>query len=117
VALTAIQIELLECLQAAVRTTLDRQVVRHSEWLGWLPFGAYHWVVVNGKDFSVSLPVNWCGSDLEALAAAGFTTTLNVWQNSEDEWERRIVYEVKQQELSGYIVELAVPGGQLGASP
>ncbi len=95
-ALTTIQTELLECLRAAVLTTPGRQVVYCSEWLGYLPFGAYHWVEVDGKDTSPhSLPLDWRFADFEALAGAGLLTTVNEWQNPEDECEKRITFEVK----------------------
>lgn len=95
VALTALQTELLERLRAAVLTTPIRQAVYRSEWLGYLPFGAYQWVEVGGRDISTSLPGDWRVADLEALAVAGLLTTVDEWQNPADQQEKRITYEVK----------------------
>ena len=94
-ALTTHQIELLERLQEAVRAIPSRQVVYFSDWLGYLPFGAYRWLEVDGKDISTSLPVDWSSADLEALAEEEFLTTVSVWQNPSDEWDTRITYKVK----------------------
>jgi hypothetical protein len=38
--LTALQFDLLKCLQSAVEAKPNRQIVYCSEWLGYLPFGA-----------------------------------------------------------------------------
>ncbi len=42
-----------------------------SEYLGYLPYGQYVHVEVDGIDVSGSLPSSWSGYDLDALAEAG----------------------------------------------
>ena len=92
--LTELQIELLRCLSMAVEGKPTRRVVYCSEWLGYLPYGLYHWVEVEGQDISSSLPLDWSRSDLEALKKTGFLTILNVWRNADDELEECVTYQV-----------------------
>jgi hypothetical protein len=40
------------------------------------------------------LPEAWCQSDLEVLVKAGFLTIIDEWQNPDDDWDRKIEYEV-----------------------
>jgi hypothetical protein len=102
VTLTATQTALLECLRAAVRTAPSRQVVYCAEWLGYLPFGAYYWVEVEGKDIPTrSLPADWRFADLDALAVAGLLTRVSEWRNPEDECEKRITFEVNRPQPHG----------------
>jgi hypothetical protein len=99
VALTALQTELLIRLRSAVAADPSRRVVYRSEWLGYLPFGCYHWVTANGQDISLSLPDEWDRSDFEALASAGLLAKIDEWTNPNDEFERKIVYEVSSPHL------------------
>lgn len=43
-----------------------------SEWLGYLPFGQYHWDSVNGKDLSAQIDVmDTIRADLKKLIISG----------------------------------------------
>ena len=46
-----------------------------TEWLGYLPFGQYHWVDVEcdgeWREITRMLPEGWTMDDLQALAAEG----------------------------------------------
>lgn len=46
-----------------------------TEWLGYLPFGQYHWVDVEcdgeWRDITRELPEGWTMEDLQELAGAG----------------------------------------------
>lgn len=37
----------------------DRRVVYRTEYLGYMPFGQYHWVTVGGRDISLACPDGW----------------------------------------------------------
>jgi hypothetical protein len=65
-----------------------------SEWLGYLPFGVYHWIEHLGRDLSSDLPGGWTLEDLLALEQAGFLHRLDASQNPEDEFDRQIRYRV-----------------------
>jgi hypothetical protein len=69
-ALTKQQKEILQVLLAAsARLGSDGSFTYQSEWLGWLPYGQYHWVNVSGKSVSNEFPSDWDPSDLDALVA------------------------------------------------
>lgn len=87
------QIELRERIESAVENIADRRVVYVSEWLGWLPYGCYHWVEVNGQEIA-DLPSDWQRSDLQALEQFGFLRRLEEWQDPADEYHLTITYEV-----------------------
>lgn len=62
------QTELFNYLRLSVQTSQSRRFVYSSEWLGYLPFGLYHWLEVNGQDISPSFHSEWGRSDLDTLA-------------------------------------------------
>src|SRR5688572_8920821 len=92
--LTALQTELLRCLRSAVGGKPNRRIVYRSEWLGYLPFGLYHWVDTEDQDLSLTFPWDWCRSDLEALERAGVLAKVEEWANPNDECETKVTYEV-----------------------
>ena len=51
----------------------ENKISYHSEWLGYLPYGQYHWVAVNGKDVTslISNP-DTMAPDLEKLVKLKF---------------------------------------------
>jgi hypothetical protein len=96
--LTKLQVDLLKLLRAAVEDRPIRQVVYCTEWLGYLPFGLYHWIECGDHDVSKNLPSNWCldwsGTDLEKLAEGGFLMKIDEWQNPDDACHTKITYKV-----------------------
>ena len=92
--MTPLQHELAGWLQHAVAKTGGRRVVYRTEYLGYLPFGQYHWVKVGGKDVSLGWPEGWEWRDLEALADAGVLVRVSHWVNPHDECERESQYDV-----------------------
>ncbi|MBQ4864765.1 hypothetical protein J8L98_24065 [Pseudoalteromonas sp. MMG013] len=52
-ALTAHQQELLSKLKAASLRHKTKEVTYKSEWMGYLPYGQYHWIEVNGEEVEV----------------------------------------------------------------
>jgi hypothetical protein len=88
------QLVLLEALQRTTESRSTRTVRYVSEWLGYLPFGVYHWLERGGEDISASLPSGWSLEDLQALAGAGKLELLEDWRDPEDEFGRKVTYRV-----------------------
>lgn len=85
--MTAIQLELIQQLKHAVEGAASRRIVYHTEYLGYLPFGQYHWITVADHDISSKCPGDWSWDDLEALADAGALIRVSKWINPEDNCE------------------------------
>jgi hypothetical protein len=93
--LTPTQGALLACLRSAVAGGRTRRVVYCTEYLGYLPFGLYHWFVVSGEAIdSSALPPGFSRSDLDALEAAGVLHFVGRLSSAEDELESRTTYEL-----------------------
>ena len=99
--LTALQIDLLRRLRSAVEETPGRRVVYCSEWLGYLPYGLYHWVEADGTDISKLWLADWSSADLETLERLGFLAKVSVWQNPHDEWDEKVTYKVNGPQPRG----------------
>lgn len=65
-----------------------------TEWLGYLPFGQYHWITCGKSDVREGLPVDWEESDLQALVNSGHLKVIEVYRNPDDNTHRRIDYEI-----------------------
>lgn len=85
---------LRERIGTAVASSDCDEIIYKSEWLGYLPFGVYHWIEHLGRDLSSDLPDDWTLEDLLALEQAGFLHRLDAFQNPEDEFDRQIRYRV-----------------------
>jgi hypothetical protein len=103
--LTALQTDLLKRLQSAVASTTSRRVVYCSEWLGYLPFGLYHWVNADGQDISLSLPCGWDRRVFEALEKAGLLAKIDEWKNPDHEYDTKITYEVPSSEVTATVAQ------------
>lgn len=90
--LTPSQSTVLDVLRDALANAQLARAVYCSEWLGYLPFGAYGWIEVDGADVSARFPSGWGQGDLEALVQAGLLRRESEWHNPGDEFESRIVY-------------------------
>ena len=88
------QTEIWKQLLSAVEGKPSRQIVYCSEWLGYLPFGVYHWIDVNGQNISQEFPSGWQHSDLKVLEQAGLLRKVDAWQNPQDDYYQKITYEV-----------------------
>ena len=71
-----------------------RCVVYRTEWVGWIVDPVTFHVEVDGQDVNSRLPANFRWRDLDALANVGFLPSVGEWQNPEDEYDRRITYEL-----------------------
>ncbi|WP_339730871.1 hypothetical protein [uncultured Gimesia sp.] len=94
--LTKLQHEFLKQLLSALAGEPSRQFTYVTEWLGYLPFGQYHWIEVAGQDLSTTFPAKWQLSDLETLERAGHVRRVSEWQNPNDELHRKITYEIRK---------------------
>jgi hypothetical protein len=90
--MTPVQQELARLLRRVAVDT--RRVVYRTEYLGYLPFGQYHWITVAGEDVSLQCPDGWGWRDLEALADAGVLVRVSQWVNPRDDSERESQYDV-----------------------
>lgn len=66
-----------------------------SEWLGYLPYGAYHWLEVDGRDVTGGMPDGWTLEDLVSLEREGFLERQGEERDPKDEHWRRIRYRVR----------------------
>ncbi len=47
--MTSLQTELLRKLLQTVKRLGDRRIIYHTEYLGYLPYGQYHWILIAGQ--------------------------------------------------------------------
>jgi hypothetical protein len=92
--MTPLQQELARQLQRAATDAGVRRVVYRTEYLGYLPYGQYHWVTIAGEDVSLAFPEGWEWSDLEALADAKVLARFSRWVNPRDDCESESQYDV-----------------------
>lgn len=90
--LTPLQMDLLRRLRSAVSSKPKREILYCTEWLGYLPYGLYHWMSADGQD--CALPLDWSRTDLMALEEAGFLVKTAEWRNPDDELETKNTYQV-----------------------
>jgi hypothetical protein len=98
-ALSGIQQDLLVHLLNALENSAVGKFVYHTEWLGYLPFGLYHWITVDGEDISRTIPTDWAldwsSQDLTALEQAGYIETTSKWENPDDDCETATTFRLK----------------------
>jgi hypothetical protein len=96
-ALTKQQKEILQVLLAASwKFGSDGSFTYQTEWLGWLPYGQYHWVNVQGKSVSNQFPSGWNLSDLDALVAVGLAERVSERTYGEDETDSEVIYRLRR---------------------
>jgi hypothetical protein len=88
------QRDILAKLQEATKPLGRREVAYCSEWLGYLPFGAYHWAEACGDDISREFPAGWQHADPQGLEQTGFLRKLSEWQDPNDEYHHKTTYAV-----------------------
>ena len=90
--LTERQVLIRSAIAQEVQSSGAAEIVYCTEWLGYLPYGAYQWIECSQHDFSGDLPPDWDLADLTALAESGFLLRIGDWQDPEDEFHRRVTY-------------------------
>ncbi|MCG6574730.1 hypothetical protein EGM97_08425 [Pseudomonas sp. AF32] len=81
-------------IEAAMIASHCDRIDYQSEWLGYMPFGVYHWVECQGENISSDFPFDWSLEDLAGLEQIGFLETLETYENPEDHYDRHIQYRV-----------------------
>ncbi len=64
-----------------------------TEYLGYLPFGMYHWICVNGRDIA-NLPFEFSRDDLDRLEAENLFRKTRYWVDPTDELHTKTTYEI-----------------------
>jgi hypothetical protein len=82
-----------EKIGAAVKSAGCKEIVYRVEWLGYLPFGAYHWIDCAGSHVE-GLPFDFSSDDLAALEQDGFLEKMREYTNPEDEFDSSTWYRV-----------------------
>jgi len=95
-AITESQMEIAKQIISSVSCFKEREIVYRSEWLGYLPFGVYHWIECKDQDISKNFPSNWQSTDILALEKQGYLTKVSEYHNPDDEFDTKIIYEVNQ---------------------
>ena len=89
------QLIIRDKIVGAARSNGSQQITYESEWLGYLPFGVYHWVDCGKQRISDAFPSDWTRADLEALEQQGVLRLLSIWKDPHDEFHERVVYELR----------------------
>ena len=99
-ALTEIQNKIYRQILLNIKATKSSQIVYVSEWLGWFPYGAYHWINdCDGKDITRDFPSGWERLDIDALERKGLLKKISEWQNPNDNFDIKITYDVILSEI------------------
>lgn len=96
--LTRSQLDLLERLQSALDGQAVQEFTYETEYLGYLPYGQYHWLAVGGKHLPSEILDGMLFSDLEALEKAGYLLRVSEWQNPEDDTHSKITFVLRSDD-------------------
>lgn len=80
-------------IEAAVKSAGCREIVYRSEYLGYLPFGIYHWIECGDNDVK-NLPIDFSSDDLSALEQSGFLEKVREYTNPQDDLDHSTWYRV-----------------------
>jgi hypothetical protein len=75
--LTKHQVKILELINVATNEHQVSEFTYKSEWLGYLPFGQYHWIEVCGSDIKVNSDID-LHAELTNLEKLNLISTLSV---------------------------------------
>ena len=87
------QEELLFTLRMAATRNQSNEIVYKTEWLGYLPYGLYHWIEVNGETVKTNNPDS-LQKDLFVLEKLGLITKVKEVKSEGEEWDVYIYYEL-----------------------
>jgi hypothetical protein len=95
--LTEQQKEIYQVLLAASkRLGSDGSFTYLTEWLGWLPYGQYNGVYVQGERVSDLFPDNWGLPDLDALVVVGLAERLGERTYGKGETDKEVSYRLRR---------------------
>ena len=92
--MTETQESLKVAISKIVHNENNNQIVYATEYLGYLPFGLYHWISCNNKQYDTELPLEFTSEDLDQLEKNGFITKMDYWENPDDDLESKTTYQV-----------------------
>lgn len=93
--LNAMQRNLRDFIAAAATRLNCVEIIYCTEYLGYLPYGMYHWIDFNGAtDVMNRFAEEWSGTDLKALEQVGFLELLGCYENEQDSSETKTNYRV-----------------------
>jgi hypothetical protein len=93
--LTKHQVEILEVINVATNEHQVSLFTYKSEWLGYLPFGQYHWIEVCGSDIKVNSDIDLL-SELKVLEKLNLISTLSVKESGYEKEDLHINYELNR---------------------
>ncbi|MCC9606010.1 hypothetical protein LOC68_20035 [Blastopirellula sp. JC732] len=94
--LTQTQKQLLEGIQNAVALDRTKTFDYSTEYLGYLPFGMYHWISVNGKDIGTpNVPFEFSSDDLDKLEVEGHIRKTDHWVDPKDGSRTKTTYVIE----------------------
>lgn len=96
--LTRSQFDLLERLQTVLFDQAAQEFTYETEYLGFLPYGQYHWLAAAGQHLPGEILDSMQFSDLEALEKAGYLLRVSEWQNPEDDTHSRITFVLRSDD-------------------
>jgi hypothetical protein len=86
------QEKLLQIIDAETKAHQTDQFIYKSEWLGYLPYGLYHWLEIGGKEVKTESP-DTLKSDLSELDKFNFINILSVKTEVFEKEDIHIYYE------------------------
>ena len=89
------QDELLFTLRMAAKRKYTNEIIYKSEWLGFLPYGQYHWIEIGGEELKPISPDS-LKDDLSILCKLGLLIKVREIQNNKE--DTHIYYELGAQE-------------------
>jgi hypothetical protein len=89
--MTELQRSLWQRIFDAAKAAQTAEVVYETDWLGYLPFGQYHWFACTGKDVG-DLPPGWQFSDVEVLETDGFLIRTGEWEDPRSDDHRKVFF-------------------------
>lgn len=93
--LDTLQLELRDFIAASAKRLNCTEIIYCTEYLGYLPYGMYHWIDFDGStDVMNRFPKEWSQSDLKALEQVGFLELLGYYENDHDSSETKTAYRV-----------------------
>ena len=92
--MTTIQQYFLEAIANKVAQQGTNEFIYCSDYLGYLPYGQYHWITCGAEDISAELPSGFSSNDLKELEKLGKIKLLEKWVNSKDELVSKTAYKL-----------------------
>lgn len=86
--------QILKVIRSEALNSKTSEVVYATEWLGYLPFGQYHWVTVDGVDVSDKLPDNFDIADLAELVDNNSLELIADSRVADDETDYSVTYRI-----------------------